>query len=71
MLRTVGNLPRIEVFPEMGSEDGTPTGRWRYRVRRRNGRVTDPSQGYSNKSNAVKAGRKDEPGLPVVTVPPG
>ena len=40
-------------------------GRWRFSVVNRNGRLTQSSQGYAHKRSAVKAARRDAPGVPI------
>lgn len=54
---------RVEVFQ---AEDG----RWYFHVHNRNGRITEPSQGYTRKDSAVTAARRDAPGLPLVILEP-
>lgn len=43
-------------------------GKWYFHRRATNGKITDPSQGYSTKSNATRAIRNDPKlaGLPIV-----
>lgn len=41
-------------------------GLWRFRVRNANGRITEPSQGYTLRRTARKAARRDVPGVPIV-----
>lgn len=54
-------MKRIELYQ---SRDG----KWRFRVRNANGRITEPSQGYTLRRTARKAALRDAPGIPIVTV---
>lgn len=40
-------------------------GRWYFHKRNRNGRITEPSQGYSRKDSAKRAAKRDIPGFPI------
>jgi hypothetical protein len=41
-------------------------GLWYFHKMNTNGRITEPSQGYVWKSSAVRAARRDIPGVPIV-----
>lgn len=53
--------PKVELW--IGKD-----GKWYFHKRNANGRVTEPSQGYAYKRSAVKAARRDIPGVPIVLV---
>lgn len=54
-------LPRVEVF--QGAD-----GKFYFRKRNRNGKLTEPSQGYKQRRYAAAAARRDVPGIPVVHI---
>jgi uncharacterized protein YegP (UPF0339 family) len=43
-------------------------GRWYFRKKNRNGRVTESSQGYKERRYAVVAAKRDIPGVPIVDI---
>lgn len=53
---------RIEVWK-------ASNGRWYFRKRNRNGRYTEPSQGYTRRASAVHAARRDiSADLPITSI---
>lgn len=53
---------RIEVWK-------AANGFWYFHKRNRNGSITQPSQGYTRRANAVHAARRDIGDLPIVNPP--
>lgn len=43
-------------------------GRWYFHRRNANGRVTNPSQGYTLRRSARRRAKEENPGLPIVIV---
>lgn len=52
-------LPRVEIFPGRN-------GRFYFRKVNRNGKKTDPSQGYKERRYAYEAAKRDVPGVAIV-----
>jgi len=42
--------------------------KWYFHKKSRNGKITEPSQGYKWKSSAVRAAKRDIPGVPIFEV---
>ncbi len=56
---------RVEVFRGQPRKDGKRA-LWYFRRVARNGRVTDPSQGYARKDSAKRGAMRRWPDLPIV-----
>lgn len=39
--------------------------RWYFHLRNTNGRITEPSQGYAHRRSAIKAAKRDVPGVEI------
>lgn len=55
-------LPYIELWQSSGND------KWYFHKRNRNNTVTEPSQGYTTRSSARRAAKRDIPGLPIVVL---
>lgn len=51
--------PKVELY--LGEN-----GRWYFHKLNGNGKITEPSQGYKHKQSAVRAAKRDIPGVQIV-----